>query len=99
MLYDEAVYSMLFYYNNFEAYRSDRFTGFKPQPTDGGSLVFQYGTYSYLNIQRVSQDTGGDTRSNTLWLVLGIVAGVVVLGGVATGVLLLRRKSTADERE
>jgi len=97
-LYDDAVYSMLYYYNNFEAYRSDKFTGFTPQPSDGGSLVFQYGTYTYLNLAPVSKttDTGS---SNTLWLVLGIGAGVVVLAGIVGGVFLMRRRSTADERE
>jgi len=97
-LYDEAVYSMLFYYNNFEAYRSDKFTGFTPQPSDGGSLVFQYGVYTYLNVHPVSA-TSAEKSSNTLWLVIGVAAGVVVLGGILAGVLLLRRRTTADERE
>ncbi len=84
MLYDDAVYSMLFYYTNFEAYRSDKFTGFKPQPSDGGSLVFQYGTHSYRNIQPVSQESsdGGGSR---LWIVLGVTVGVLAIGGLAFG--------------
>ena len=98
MLYDDAVYSMLYYYNNFEAYRSDKFTGFKPQPSDGGSLVFQYGTHSYRNIQPVSQDSsdGGGSR---LWVVLGVTVGVLAIGGLAFGLFALRRRSSADERE
>ena len=47
MLYDDAPYVVLTYYDNLEAYRSDRFTNFKPQPAPKGSLLFQYGTYSY----------------------------------------------------
>ena len=44
MLYDDAPYVVTFYYDNLEAYRSDRFTGFVPQPAPNGALLFQYGT-------------------------------------------------------
>ena len=50
MLYDDAPYVVTYYYDNLEAYRTDRFTDFKPQPDPKGSLLFQYGTYSYRNI-------------------------------------------------
>jgi peptide/nickel transport system substrate-binding protein len=50
MLYDAAPYVITTYYNNLEAYRSDKFTGFLPQPEPNGSLLFQYGTASYRNI-------------------------------------------------
>jgi peptide/nickel transport system substrate-binding protein len=101
-LYDNVVYSMLFYYNNFEAYRSDRFTGFVRQPNDGGTLVFQYGTYSYRNIQPVDEAKLAQQKKaddNRIWLVLGGGGGVLVLLGVIVAVVLLRRRSTADERE
>src|SRR5262249_30449228 len=47
LLYDDAPYVVTFYYDNLEAYRSDRFTNVKPQPDPKGSLIFQYGTYTY----------------------------------------------------
>jgi peptide/nickel transport system substrate-binding protein len=86
-----------FYYDDPQAYRSDRFTGFQPQPDPNGVVLFQYGTYSYRNIAppqaaAASSDGGGGVP------VVPIAIGVAVLGGA--GVLLaLRRRSTQDERE
>jgi peptide/nickel transport system substrate-binding protein len=53
-----------YYYDNLEAYRSDRFTGFVGQPEGSGSLLFQYGVYSYANVAPVSDDNGGDTTAS-----------------------------------
>lgn len=53
ILYDDAPYVVTYYYDNLEAYRSDRFTGFVGQPEGSGSLLFQYGTYSYAAITPV----------------------------------------------
>ena len=36
ILYEQAPYVVTAYYDNLEAYRSDRFTGFKPQPEPTG---------------------------------------------------------------
>ena len=56
MLYDDAPYVVTYYYANLEAYRSDRFTNFQPQPDPKGSLLFQYGTYSYRYVEPVDRD-------------------------------------------
>jgi peptide/nickel transport system substrate-binding protein len=97
MLYDDAPYVVTFYYDELQAYRSDRFAGFKPQPDPGGVVLFQYGTYSYLNIDTPQASASGDGDGGGVPLIpIGI--GVAVLGGA--GVLLaLRRRSTQDERE
>jgi peptide/nickel transport system substrate-binding protein len=97
MLYDEVVYSMLWYYDNLEAYRSDRFTNLQRQPKDGGSLVFQYGTYTYRMLEPVTEKKK-DEGSN-LGLILGVAGGVAALVGLAALFVTLRRRSTADERE
>ena len=57
MLYDDAPYILTYYDDNPEAYRSDRFTGFVPQPAPKGSLLFPYGTWSYENLKPVSEVT------------------------------------------
>ena len=62
ILYDAVPYVVTYYYDNLEAYRSDRFTGFVGQPEGSGSLLFQYGTYSYENVQPISAD-GGETAA------------------------------------
>jgi peptide/nickel transport system substrate-binding protein len=69
MLYDDAPYILTYYYDNPEAYRSDRFTGFINQPAPRGSMLFQYGTWSYENLKPVTASesalpsTGASTTS------------------------------------
>jgi peptide/nickel transport system substrate-binding protein len=98
LLYDDVVYSMLFYYNNFQAYRSDRFTGFVPQPSGNGTLVFQYGTYSYRNIAPVGGSAAPADNNRWILIVSGTAA-LVLLVAVTTAVAVRRRRATADERE
>ena len=64
ILYDDAVYVVTYYYDNLEAYRSDRFSGFVGQPEGSGSLLFQYGTYSYANVEPVSAEAEGTAASD-----------------------------------
>ena len=66
IVYDDVAYVVTYYYDNLEAYRSDRFTGFVGQPEGNGSLLFQYGTHSYQNVEPVAAeatDTGGSDAS------------------------------------
>jgi peptide/nickel transport system substrate-binding protein len=110
LVYDDAPYIITAYYDNLEAYRSDRFTGFQPQPEPNGSLLFQYGTHSYRNIRPVTaEDTGGGTTgtgdstdaaasddggSSTGLLIGGIVVAGLVLAGIAFA--LSRRRPEHD---
>ena len=90
MLYDDAPYILTYYPPNLEAYRSDRFTGFVPQPDPKGALLFQYGTWSYESVHPVDQtaisqgtapsSSGGSSSLN--WVLIG---GVVLLAAVAGG--------------
>ena len=64
ILYDAVPYVVTYYYDNLEAYRSDRFEGFVGQPEGSGSLLFQYGVYTYTNVAPVSADSGGDTTAS-----------------------------------
>ena len=63
ILYDAVPYVVTYYYDHLEAYRSDRFTGFVGQPEGSGSLLFQYGTYSYENVEPISEDGGASSAS------------------------------------
>jgi peptide/nickel transport system substrate-binding protein len=47
ILYDEAVYDILFYDANLAAYRTDRFAGWQNQPLDDGTPFFTYSTLQY----------------------------------------------------
>ena len=47
ILYDDAVYDILFYDANLAAYRTDRFAGWQNQPIDNGTPFFTYSTLQY----------------------------------------------------
>lgn len=104
ILYEQAPYVVTAYYDNLEAYRSDRFTDFKPQPEPDGSLLFQYGTHSYRSLRPVTaQDKaqGGKDKASdegpSTGLVTGVlVGGAVVLGGVVFLALRGRRRPEQD---
>jgi peptide/nickel transport system substrate-binding protein len=114
MLYDDAPYIITYYYDNPEAYRSDRFTGFVNQPSPKGAMLFQYGTWSYENVKPVTADAtaspgstigqGSTTESSsTNWpLIIGVV--VLVLVVLVVGILLGRGRNrdldlADDDRE
>ncbi len=97
MLYDDAPYALLYYYDDLQAY-SDRFTGFVPQPADHGVLLFQYGTWSYQNIHLASEDvasgrTSSSSSGSRTPLVIAFVAGLLLLAG---GTVAVRRRRTDD---
>jgi peptide/nickel transport system substrate-binding protein len=107
-LYDDSPYLVTFYYDNYEAYRSDRFTGFVPQPDPDGALLFQYGTWSYDSMKPVvkaepgedgASSTGSDSGVN--WPVIIGIGALVVVAGVV-GALLARGRNKdidSDDRE
>jgi peptide/nickel transport system substrate-binding protein len=105
LLYDEAPYAVLYYYDDLVAYNS-KWTGFVKQPSDRGMLLFQYGAWSYPHLEVAStaaKEGGGSTAaggssSNTGLLVGGgvVVALALVGGGVA---LSRRRRADASDVE
>ena len=61
MLYDAGVYLITYYANGLEAYRNDRFTGWVPQPAENGTLIYQWGTWSYFNVAPVTAASSADS--------------------------------------
>lgn len=57
MLFEDSPYLVTAYNTLGEAFRSDRWACFQPQPDPGGILLFQYGAHNYLNI-RPAADAG-----------------------------------------
>jgi peptide/nickel transport system substrate-binding protein len=47
LIYDQAVYDILYYDANLVAYRTDRFGGWQNQPTANGTPLFSYGSINY----------------------------------------------------
>jgi peptide/nickel transport system substrate-binding protein len=50
IMYDEAPYHVLFYDEALHAYRTDRFGGWKLQPSADGLPFFGYGSYDYTQL-------------------------------------------------
>ena len=105
LLYDDAPYVVLYYPDNLEAYRS-QWTGFVAQP-EGGALIFEYGTYSYRNVEKVKAaaspgqkagDESTDGGTNTA-LVLAVGGGVVAAIAAAGGIVAFSRRRTDMDRE
>jgi peptide/nickel transport system substrate-binding protein len=100
MLYDDAPYAMTYYYDDLQAYRSDRFTNFKPQPAPDGSLMFYYGTYSYTSLRPVSAEKKAAAKkndsSNSGIVVASVVGGAVVIGGAVFFGLSRRRRPESE---
>jgi peptide/nickel transport system substrate-binding protein len=98
MTYDANAYVITSYYDYLQAYRSDRYTGFVNQPTGDGAILFQYGIYSYMNIEPVTGESGGsDSDSSNTAAIIGGVAAAAVLAGVVVWLATRgRRGSSAD---
>jgi peptide/nickel transport system substrate-binding protein len=98
MLYEDAPYVVTAYYDDLEAYRSDRFTGFQAQPSPHGSLLFQYGTHSYRTIRPVTKAAGPKAaQSPRSGLVVGgVIGGAAVLGGLVFLGLRGRRRPRSE---
>jgi len=98
MIYEDAPYIVTYYVDQLEAYNSAKWTGIALQPSVDGGAFFQYGTYTYRNLDLVSakkSSSGG-----------GLSSGVLIGGGVAVAVIAAagivvatRRRATADERD
>jgi peptide/nickel transport system substrate-binding protein len=104
MLYDDAPYLCTVYNQIGEAYRSDRWEGFVPQPQPGGILLFQYGHANYLNLAPVGTAAGhpdpvGGPDGSGSGKVIIILLVIVVLGAAVVGGWLMMRRRTADDRE
>ncbi|MEI8056165.1 MAG: ABC transporter substrate-binding protein [Actinomycetes bacterium] len=105
MLYDDSPYVMTYYYSNHEAYRSDRFTGFVPQPAGNGTLILQWGTWSYEKIRPVVADVPGETPASDVsatnlgpYLGVGLLV-IVIVGGLVVAMRRRRPTSQADNEE
>ncbi len=57
MVYNDSPYAVLYYDQTLQAYREDRWTGFTPQPSDGGDLLASYGPHGFVSIEPLSAES------------------------------------------
>jgi peptide/nickel transport system substrate-binding protein len=98
VFYDDAAYAVLFYLPLFQAYRTDTFTGYVPQPQPRGDLLTGYSRDAMLSIRPVSEEAAASTTETRgippgVWIAIG--AAVVILIVV---LLLVRRRGGAEDR-
>lgn len=96
ILYEDKPELVLWYDNYLQAYRSDRWTGFVKQPSEDGSILFQYGHYSTLNVRPAGEETAGGASdaggvSPIVWIA---IAAVLV---VAIAFVVGRRRGAEEE--
>jgi peptide/nickel transport system substrate-binding protein len=98
ILYEQQPYITLYYDQNLEAWRTDRFTGYIAQPSPDGDMLAFYGPFSIINIRPVAAGAGGTTKSEGIpgWVWIGIV--LVGLAVVIGGIMLGRRRVSDEDR-
>ncbi len=97
VFYDQVPEVTLVYRDNLEAYRSDRWAPFAIQPDPGGQIMFQNGYWSYWEATPLDSGAPSSGAVN-VGLIVGIVAAVIVVGGLIVFVAR-RRRVAGDDRE
>jgi peptide/nickel transport system substrate-binding protein len=66
MFYDQAPYHILYYDQELDAYRTDRFGGWQNQPVDGGYPLFSYSVvdYQFLTDAKAAPTPGPSGSAN-----------------------------------
>ncbi len=97
-LYDLGYMNVMAYPNAVEAYRTDQIQSITTMPEEAGNIFGQDGYWSWWSAVPAASGSGSDDSSASTGVVVGIVAGVVLL--VGAGVFFgLRRRATAEDRE
>ncbi|WP_405602707.1 ABC transporter substrate-binding protein [Streptomyces sp. NBC_01410] len=96
-LYDTGYMNVLAYPNAVEAYRTDQIRSITTMPEAGGNLWGQDGYWSWWSAEPAAGDGGSGSGSST-GIVISIGA-VVVLAAAAGFLVVMRRRSTAEDRE
>lgn len=99
MFYEDAPYAIMWYDPVFQAYRTDRFTGYNAQPAPEGDLLEGYGGPSkvWTTLELAGEASGRTSSSATRGLPVGVWIGVVVGVLAIIGAIVLVRRSRSDE--
>ncbi|GGZ47852.1 ABC transporter substrate-binding protein [Streptomyces inusitatus] len=97
-LYDTGLMNVLAYPNAVEAYRTDHIESITTMPEDGGSLWGQDGYWSWWSAKPADGHGRSGEAASATEVVVGIGA-LIAAAAVLTGLVALRRRATADDRE
>jgi peptide/nickel transport system substrate-binding protein len=96
MIYNEVPEIVMWYDQNLQSYRADRWTGFVPLPTKDGDLLDQTTPYSAVAIRPATQGSASGTAEGGLpGIVWGAMVAIVVIGVVAFVVVRRRGEEKA----
>jgi peptide/nickel transport system substrate-binding protein len=96
--YEANPYVIFFYDNQFEAYRTDKLTGWTQTPgtLDVGQVAFNASNSTYLNLRPVGAEgpsEGGGGTSPLVWVLVGGGAAILI-----AGVVFFERRGSEEER-
>lgn len=100
IIYQEVPEVILFYEQDLQAWRKDKWTGFTPQPAPNGSVLYTFGPATYLNLKPAAAGGDGgtsgdgasdDSNSTTIWIIVAVVILVAII------LVVVMRKRTPDE--
>ncbi|MEX2274818.1 MAG: ABC transporter substrate-binding protein [Actinomycetota bacterium] len=97
--YEDSPYAVLWYAPYLQAYRSDLFNGYQPQPAPQGDLLAGYTRQGIFNIEPASGSStqnAADSKGGSplVWILLAVVVVIAVIGGI----MLSRRRSSDEDR-
>jgi peptide/nickel transport system substrate-binding protein len=90
--------NVMAYPNAVEAYRTDQIESIETMPKAAGNIYGQDGYWSWWSAVPAASSGESSDGSSSTGVIIGIVAGVVVLLG-AGAFFAMRRRSTAEDRE
>ena len=96
-LYDTGYMNVMAYPNAVEAYRTDQIESITTMPRDAGNIYGQDGYWSWWSATPAAVGEASE-ESSSAGVIIGIVAGVVVLAGVGS-FFGMRRRASAEDRE
>jgi peptide/nickel transport system substrate-binding protein len=84
VIYEDVPYSIMYYNKCYEAYRTDKFTGFARVPAEKGPLFYlTLNTTGFTTIKPLGKGgAGGKTGNAALYIIVGIAAVAAVVFGI-----------------
>ncbi|MFG2030390.1 ABC transporter substrate-binding protein [Streptomyces sp. NPDC048825] len=96
-LYETGYMNVMAYPNAVEAYRTDQIESIMTMPLDAGNIYGQDGYWGWWSATPAAVGEASE-ESSSAGVIIGIVAGVVILAGVGS-FFGLRRRASAEDRE